>query len=519
MQHTVLAERGVGYRQYRIPAMAVTATGRVLAIHDARPDVDDLPSPIDLVVRHSDDGGLTWSPQRVLRTGTGLEGFGDPSAIGSAGLPGTPGHGRILVFHQATTTGGFFEDDAADVDLATSDDNGLTWTHRRITDQLKHPDADAVFAASGAGCLVRQGTFAGRLVQPLVERTGTTIRARLAFSDDAGETWQLGEAIEGANESSVTDLPDGRLAFSGRAAPHRLTGWSSDGGVHVDVAPDPALDDPSDNGAILQLDGTAGTPGALVCSHNHDQHLRRNLVVHRSPDGGRTWPEVAVVHEGSAGYSTMVELPGGGIGVLWEREGYQQVVFTRVDDHDFAPVARVLPAADLTGVELDLVLRLVRPPQPDLAQAAATLSIDQTEGWDPNAWRETGAARAGEASQPLFTRETYAALGGVVRGLAPDDELHYTARFRCFDGEAESVVWRFTRADGTVESGRAEAPLANGEPLLLNLASPAGHADVARVQLEVEGVVAGEPVAAMTTLTHDRATGEAAGAEDVGGDA
>ena len=51
MKEKVLAVRGVGgYRQYRIPAMAVTPSGRIIAIYDARFDFDDLPSPIDLVL-------------------------------------------------------------------------------------------------------------------------------------------------------------------------------------------------------------------------------------------------------------------------------------------------------------------------------------------------------------------------------------------------------------------------------------------------------------------------------------
>ena len=48
MQKQILALRGKGgYRQYRIPAMAVTPTGRLIAIYDGRADLDDLPGPID----------------------------------------------------------------------------------------------------------------------------------------------------------------------------------------------------------------------------------------------------------------------------------------------------------------------------------------------------------------------------------------------------------------------------------------------------------------------------------------
>jgi sialidase-1 len=82
MQQQALAVRGFGgYRQYRIPAMAVTPSGRVIAIYDARLDFDDLPGPVDLVIRTSDDNGATWSDQNIFRQHKGISGFGDASII------------------------------------------------------------------------------------------------------------------------------------------------------------------------------------------------------------------------------------------------------------------------------------------------------------------------------------------------------------------------------------------------------------------------------------------------------
>jgi len=103
----ILATRGRGgYRQYRIPALAVTTRGTLLAAYDGRPNLDDLPSPIDLLLRRSNDNGETWSAQEVVRRGTGLEGFGDPSLLVDAGT------GRIFLFHAAGTRAGFFESTA-----------------------------------------------------------------------------------------------------------------------------------------------------------------------------------------------------------------------------------------------------------------------------------------------------------------------------------------------------------------------------------------------------------------------
>lgn len=465
-----------GYRHYRIPALGVTATGRLIAVYDARPDVDDLPAPIDLVCRHSDDGGRTWSPQRVLRTGTGLDGFGDASIFGDDGT------GRVLVVHTATTTRGFFEDtpgadpnDAthAHIDLAISDDDGLTWRFRRITGQLKSPDADAAFAASGTGALVRSGQFAGRLLQPVVDRVGKQIRARLAFSDDHGESWQLGQPVAGGNESSATGLADGRVLFSSRATPRRLTGWSTDGGASLDAQPDAALVDPSDNGSVLALSN-----GDVICSHNHDEHLRANLVIHRSHDGGLTWPDALVVEPDSAAYSTTVELPDGQIAILYERAGYTQIVFDVVDPAGFAPVGEVLVAP--AGLEVRLVWRLVRPVAPPAGHGGIVMEIAR-DGWDPAAWRETGAAAAGEHVQVLHTRDDYAKLGPISPGLKVGDDLLFNARIVSHDGPASALTWQF----GDQASG-VELDLAQGEVLRLDLHHKLTDVDVAAGRIDVE---------------------------------
>ncbi|MFM1968083.1 MAG: hypothetical protein RL590_940, partial [Actinomycetota bacterium] len=107
MEHQVLAVRGVGgYRQYRIPAMAVTPSGRIITIYDGRFDFDDLPGPVDLVIRTSDDNGTTWSPQSIFRKHEGIAGFGDASIIID---PNVGNFGRIIVLYQSTKIAGFFE--------------------------------------------------------------------------------------------------------------------------------------------------------------------------------------------------------------------------------------------------------------------------------------------------------------------------------------------------------------------------------------------------------------------------
>ena len=67
-EHTVRFRSGdAGSKDYRIPVLATTAEGTVLAVADRRNDSQgDLPNLIDPVVRRSTDNGRTWGPQIVI---------------------------------------------------------------------------------------------------------------------------------------------------------------------------------------------------------------------------------------------------------------------------------------------------------------------------------------------------------------------------------------------------------------------------------------------------------------------
>jgi hypothetical protein len=65
-------------KSYRIPAIATTGTGRVVAVSDYRHSLDDIGRDvhgtgslrIDLVMRYSDDNGVTWSKKQTIAEGT-----------------------------------------------------------------------------------------------------------------------------------------------------------------------------------------------------------------------------------------------------------------------------------------------------------------------------------------------------------------------------------------------------------------------------------------------------------------
>lgn len=503
---TVLARRGVGtHRQYRIPALAVVPADAehgpvVLCSYDGRADLDDLPAPIDLLLHRSLDGGRTWEEPRPVRTGTGFAGFGDPSLLVD------PSTGTVLLFHSAGERAGFFESGTGEddddpgllhCDISVSHDAGRSWEHRRLSAALRRtgnehlaslprsagsaaPRIAGMFAASGAGCAITSGAHEGRLVQPYVLRIEGRIDVACAYSDDHGESWRLGAPISHAhhartgeagpdlNEASACALPDGSVLLHSRGTPHRLAAVSTDGGrTFGPVTPVPDLGDPSVNGSVIAL---AGEPGVLLASHCDDPELRRNLTVSRSDDGGISWLAIHRIEPGAAAYSQLAEFPDGRVGVVYEADGYQDILFTAVDPRgaalsdvpaeDGSPRRVEPPSAPedrpatapgwsrttgAAGIEVDLLLRSIVPARPEQwVESGPTHTIDLSafEDVDPSVFKEIGQDREGNALQVLRTRESLEAnLGPVHPGLHEGDELEIHARVRNISDRTAAVEW------------------------------------------------------------------------------
>lgn len=472
--HQVLAARGVGgHRQYRIPALAVSTRGTVLAAYDGRPNLDDLPNTIDLLVRRSLDHGRTWGPQQDVRVGTGLQGFGDPSLLVDKVT------GRIFCFHAAGTHAGFFEaveglepeDDVQHVDLSSSDDDGLTWSHRRMTPSLKPQGVTGLFAAAGAGIQLETGPYAGRLLQQMVLLLGGEIRAASAYSDDHGDTWTLGEPTgPGANENKVVELHDGRVLLSSRAKGCRVQAVSTDGGhSYGPLTPVPDLPDPSDNGSILRLGAVTDAAAPLLVTNNRDADLRRNTVLSVSHDEGTTWRPALTICAGSSAYSTGTVLGDGSLGVLYERAGYSEIVFARVDADALSPAA----LADATrtyqdddGGAFTVVLRSITPGRPAQWVSVGASHVISAEGgdWGVHTWKEIGQGYDGD--QVLGTREAQDVnYGPAAPGLRAGDILAFTGRFRHRGTEPVTAALSGT-FDGDVAAEFPAERLAPGEDAL-----------------------------------------------------
>jgi sialidase-1 len=438
MKLQVLAQRGLGgYRQYRIPAMAVTPSGRIIVIYDGRADFDDLPGPIDLLMRISDDHGSTWSAQKIFREHQGFSGYGDASIV----IDSTFGEGgRIIVLYQATSIAGFFEstigvdlDDpyVAQIVISKSDDNGSTWQHGFITEQLKDGETQGIFATSGMGSQIKSGRYTGRLLQTFVTRRNDQLLAVIGFSDDHGDTWQLGAEIEDGNETAIAALGNGDILIHSRATPNRLSGFSRDGGMTLEtLTSDLSLPDPSDNGSLTTL-----ANDEVICSHNHDQDLRRNTILKKSFDHGATWPVGVLLEKNSSAYSTACELPNNKIGVFFERSAYAELVFAIVEKIDFKPISQLV-SADFNEdqIECQLVPRYIRPARQNIISThlkAPTVPIVDLSIFNIAERKEVGPSGGTTSGEHLYTSaELNEIMGDIQIGLKAGDEVRCSGRIQ-----------------------------------------------------------------------------------------
>lgn len=335
----VIDPAGSGYHTFRIPSIA--ARGQLLlAFCEGRLNSAADAGEIEVVLRRSLDGGQTWLPLQVVSSAPGKT-CGNPVPVID------PATGDLVLLTvqngadaiEISAARGTDREDGRRVFVQRSSDDGATWTDpEEITAQVKPDDWGWYATGPCHGIALTEGPYAGRLVVPAnhsyvppeVDSLDTAAAMRLngghcIFSDDGGRTWELGfvDRNDGpeinANETTVTELADGRLYFNARnhrgTGPARVHAYSSDGGATLD-APYSRIEEitaPGIQGSVLRVDGER-----LLLSTPVHPEIRRELTVFVSEDAGRKWRPGLVVRPGMAGYSDLVPLPGGQVGLFYE---------------------------------------------------------------------------------------------------------------------------------------------------------------------------------------------------------
>lgn len=343
-----------GYEQMRIPALIKTTDGSLLAFAEARKEAGDA-GDIDLVCRRSSDQGKTWSEVFIIWDDEENT-CGNPCPVvdqetGTIFLLMTHNWGqdreREIINGSAQST--------RTVWICQSNDQGISWSRpREITAQTKNPDWGWYATGPGIGIQLQNGPRAGRLIIPCDHsfsrkdnRGGFEYGSHVIYSDDHGQTWQLGGVIRPkVNECQVVELNDGNGSLLMNMRSYfgnnlRTQSKSYDGGISWTVPQDvPDLVEPVCQASLIRFSPLNQPRSLLVFANPASSMNRHNLSVRGSHDEGKSWPLIRTIYPGPSAYSSLTKLSDQQVGLLFEggkENPYQFIYFTTVAISDWIP--------------------------------------------------------------------------------------------------------------------------------------------------------------------------------------
>lgn len=331
-----------GVNTYRIPGITTTDKGTLVAVYDIRyNNSKDLPENIDVGMNRSTDGGQTWEPMKVIvDMGAPHEnnGVGDPSIlfdpvtkkIWVAALWSKGNHSI------AGSIGGLSPDSTGQFILASSDDDGLTWSEPiNITAQVKDPAWKIFFQGPGNGMAMHNGT----IVFPAQYWDENKMpHSTIIYSDDHGKTWKRGTgAKSNTTESTVVEAMPGILMLNMRdnRGDFRSVAITKNMGKTWIEHPTSyrTLPDPVCMGSLLKA--TFNVKGVmrevLFFSNPNSSSERSHITIKASLDLGETWPpanQLLIDEKKSYGYSSLTKIDDNTIGILYE--GIKDLYFLRI---------------------------------------------------------------------------------------------------------------------------------------------------------------------------------------------
>ncbi|BDD12237.1 hypothetical protein FUAX_46690 (plasmid) [Fulvitalea axinellae] len=330
---------------YRIPGLATTNKGTLIAVYDVRRDViknmsSDLPNPVDVGMQRSEDGGRTWSPMQVVmdmgnddEEGAFGNGIGDPAILvdkttGTIWVMATWSHGDNA---WAGSGKGLTKKETGQLILVKSDDDGKTWSKPiNITRQVKKPDWHYLLQGPGRGITMKDGT----IVFAAQYQDGTKKRipfSTIIYSKDHGKTWKIENGpLANTTEAQVVELEPGTLMLNMRD--NRNRGEKGDkNGRAIFITKDLGktwTEHPTSHGALKEPTCMAslhkqilGGREVLYFSNPDSKYSRDHITIKASKDFGKTWKkenQVLLDELRGAGYSCLTDVGEKYVGILYE---------------------------------------------------------------------------------------------------------------------------------------------------------------------------------------------------------
>lgn len=238
-QTDVFRTRTLADIPYRIPAIATTKDGTLVAVSDYRYCHSDIGAGrIDFHFRRSDDNGKTWGNIYIPTT---MQGDGDltpghqEAGYGDAALVADRGSRRMLILCCSGSPLFGYSTPERHQGMARfySEDGGLTWSSPEYIEEetIYRPLAESQYGQVsgwfvGSGRILQSRTIKVgkyyRLYCAGMTRNGKEDANWVLYSDDFGQTWNFlggcdASPIPGGNEPKCEELPDGNLLLSSRA--------------------------------------------------------------------------------------------------------------------------------------------------------------------------------------------------------------------------------------------------------------------------------------------------------------
>ena len=368
-QESMVFEGGKeGHAIYRIPAVISLPTGELLAFAEGRVNGTDDFGDINLVLKRSQNQGKSWSVLQTLVDYDNLQ-AGNPAPVLDLHDPQYP-DGVIFLFYN---TGNNHEYDVRlnkgvrEVWMLRSYDLGNSWEEPvNITAQVHKPNnpefnpnytnpADWRHYANtpGHAFQFQKGKYQGRIYVAGNHSSGdpqadwSDYQAHGFYTDDHGKTFKVSESIKfpGSNEAIAAELPNDRMIMSVRNQKgdirQRIIAFSEDGGATwTEQYFEPQLPDPVCQGSIISFNDSSGKV-ILAHSNNANTSQSNDLTVKFSEDMGKSWGKSLLIDRKDdleniawTAYSDLVWLGGNELGILYERDNYQEIVFKRIQKTD-----------------------------------------------------------------------------------------------------------------------------------------------------------------------------------------
>ena len=325
-----------GYYCHKIPYLYRTMSNVLIALaegrgKDGRESCDDF-SGTDLVYKRSSDGGMTWSPLAVLFTNSSLE---EANVIGNT----APVQDRFT----GTLWMPFCRNNE-EVFMTYSNDDGATWAEPVYMPHLVLDNWKWVGIGPPGGIQLSSG----RLLLPSYHTTlwkgdGCASRGHTIYSDDHGETWEIGSPDFGApflsNECQAVQLKNGSVLINARTvSTHRIQVLSDDGGENFKNPQQAGLFEPIEGceGSMVRYsEGGVDTDALFYSGPNTNGLFRRNMTIMTSRNDGASWYDVAQVDVGAVSYSSLQVVPAldskregqFDLALLYERSDEMNIVF------------------------------------------------------------------------------------------------------------------------------------------------------------------------------------------------